>query len=736
MLRHRVYYLLKPYVPWRARMWLRRRLALYQRERNRATWPINEAAGRRPADWPGWPNGEKFAFVLSHDVEGPEGLANVRKLAELEMSLGYRSVFNFIPEGSYAVPKALRDWLVENGFEVGVHDLEHDGRLFASESGFEAKAQRINTHLREWGAGGFRSGFMLRNLDWLHRLDVRYDASTFDTDPFEVQSDGTATIFPFWISAGDNHAYRRLEPVPNNLGGYVELPYTLPQDSTLFLVLREKSPRIWKEKLDWVARRGGMALVNVHPDYLQFEGDAPSPRKFPVSHYAELLRHAGGAHRGTFWQPLPGELADYVARIRPAPPSRRKRVCMVTHSFYENDNRVMRYAEALAARGDHVDVLALRRSLEMPAYQQSDGVNVHRILKRMGKQERSKLEYLLSWVRFLSRSGWWLFRSHRRHPYDLVHVHNMPDFLAFAAQYPRMKGAKVILDIHDIVPEFYASKFGASRRTLSRTVLEMAEKASARVADHVIISNHLWRDKYAGRTGTMNRCSVFINNVNTRVFTPQPAREPDGRRIIIFPGGLQWHQGLDIAIEAFARVIQTIPNAEFHIYGDGNMKPSLIKLSQKLGLGEKVRFFEPVSVKQVARVMADADLGVVPKRADSFGNEAYSTKIMEFMSVGVPAVISSTKIDKFYFDDSVVRFFESGNVEALASAIVEILSDEEKRKRLIENALEYSRRNSWEIRKHDYFAIVDQLVSGVTVPASEMAEEARSAHADNREPVC
>ena len=114
MLRHRIYYLLKPYMPWGLRMWLRRKVAARLLAKNQATWPINEAAGVRPADWPGWPNHEKFAFALTHDVEGPEGLAKVRKLAELEMELGYRSVFNFIPEGTYSVPEELREWLIEN----------------------------------------------------------------------------------------------------------------------------------------------------------------------------------------------------------------------------------------------------------------------------------------------------------------------------------------------------------------------------------------------------------------------------------------------------------------------------------------------------------------------------------------------------------------------------------------------------------------------------------------------
>jgi glycosyltransferase involved in cell wall biosynthesis len=130
-----------------------------------------------------------------------------------------------------------------------------------------------------------------------------------------------------------------------------------------------------------------------------------------------------------------------------------------------------------------------------------------------------------------------------------------------------------------------------------------------------------------------------------------------------------------------------------------------------LGLSGKVRFFEPLSVRQIAAVMADADLGVVPKRADSFGNEAYSTKIMEFMSLKVPVVVSSTKIDRYYFDDSVVRFFQSGDPDALAKAMLEVLANESLRRTMVASASEYSRHHSWESRKTDYLSLVDDLCS-------------------------
>jgi hypothetical protein len=316
MLKQHLYYTLKPFLPWRIRMALRRISAKRARKTLSGHWPIDESAGIPPANWRGWPDGKKFAFVITHDVEGPDGLAKCQQLAELEIAAGVRSCFNFIPEGSYAVPAAFREWLTDRGFEVGVHDLHHDGRLFSSKRSFIRKSVRINHYLKTWGAAGFRGGFMLRNLEWLHQLNIRYDSSTFDTDPFELQPEGVKTIFPFWISqpvlSGGQRTREPAGSVIGSRGGYVELPYTLPQDSTLFLVLEEKAPTIWTKKLDWIADHGGMALVNVHPDYLVFDGGEKSARTFSFHFYAELIRHLQNKHGGAFWQPVPKDVASHV----------------------------------------------------------------------------------------------------------------------------------------------------------------------------------------------------------------------------------------------------------------------------------------------------------------------------------------------------------------------------------------------------------------------------------------
>jgi hypothetical protein len=305
MIARRVYYAIKPYVDWRLRLLFRRWLARRKLQYADGVWPILESAGRLPDGWPGWPGGKRFAFVLTHDVEGQHGLDQVKKLVELERKLGFRSSFNLIPEGQYLPSKELRDWLLAEGFEVGVHDLHHDGSLFQSRANFDRQAPLINRYLGEWNAVGFRSAFMLHNLRWQSELEVLYDASTFDTDPFEPQPDGVGTIFPFWV--------------PGRAGwpGYVELPYTLVQDSTLFLLLRKKTIAVWLDKLDWIANCGGMALVNVHPDYIDFaETGGPSSKQFPSSWYSEFLHLLKTKYHNEYWMALPREVANYVSRHR------------------------------------------------------------------------------------------------------------------------------------------------------------------------------------------------------------------------------------------------------------------------------------------------------------------------------------------------------------------------------------------------------------------------------------
>lgn len=295
-----VYYRLKPMIPRRVQLGLRRSLAARKRAANAGVWPVLESAAAPPPGWNGWPEGKEFALVLTHDVESAAGQDNCRALMALEQELGFVSSFNFVPE-RYPVSQALRQELTANGFEVGVHGLNHDGKLFSSEAIFRQRAGKINDYARQWGARGFRAPAMHHNLAWIGRyLDVAYDLSTFDTDPFEPQADGVGTIFPFVVQGPNGRAY-------------VEMPYTLPQDHGLFIILGETNIDIWRRKLRWIAEKGGMALLNVHPDYMRFEDGPLGAEEFPAGYYADFLRAVQEEYPGRYWHALPWQVADYIS---------------------------------------------------------------------------------------------------------------------------------------------------------------------------------------------------------------------------------------------------------------------------------------------------------------------------------------------------------------------------------------------------------------------------------------
>ncbi len=310
MRRLNLYYSLKPFIPRALRLAFRRYSAKKLRQHCTDTWPIDESAGSTPENWLGWPEGKKFAFVITHDVEGQNGLEKSYKLANLEKEAGFRSSFNFIPEGEYSTSVELREDLISEGFEVGVHDLRHDGKLYLRRELFRENANRINQYVKEWEAHGFRSGFMLRELEWLHDLNIEYDASTFDTDPFEPQPNGVRTIFPYWINKNEMCSNESISHNCEIVDGYVEMPYTLAQDSTLFLILREKTIDIWKNKIDWIVNKGGMVLVNVHPDYIDFGDSTSRNHTYPVSLYLELLEYIKSINESC-WHALPHTVADH-----------------------------------------------------------------------------------------------------------------------------------------------------------------------------------------------------------------------------------------------------------------------------------------------------------------------------------------------------------------------------------------------------------------------------------------
>ncbi len=385
------------------------------------------------------------------------------------------------------------------------------------------------------------------------------------------------------------------------------------------------------------------------------------------------------------------------------------RVCMVAYSFYESDNRIRRYAETLARRGDIVDVIALKRR-DRASRNTLNGVNIYKVQEREGK-ERGNFTYLYRLLMFLLKSTLFISRKHLKNPYDLIHVHSVPDFEVFCAWLPKLTGAKIILDIHDIVPEFYNSKFGTDKNSLIFKCLVLIEKLSIGFSDHIIISNHIWEKTIISRSSPKKKCTTIINYPDNNIFSQRDVARNKDKFIMMYPGTVNWHQGLDIAVKAFAIVKAQAKHAEFHIYGGGPEMDNLQALIKQLGLEQSVLFKGSTSLDKIAKIMASADLGIVPKRNDPFGGEAFSTKTLEFMSLKVPIIVSRTKIDQYYFNDSLVKFFEPGDEKDLADAMLFLINSEQEREKLVQSALKFVEENNWDSKKQLYTDIVHSLIS-------------------------
>ena len=615
----------------------------------------------------------------------------------IDEKFGFRSSFNFVT-GDYQIPEELLNELQTRGFEIGIHGLHHDGNIFRSRKVFAEHAAQINQTLKKWNSAGFRSPSMYHNLDWLHDLNIKYDASTFDTDPFEPQPDGMGTIFPFWIEG------------KNGKRGYVELPYTLPQDFLLFILMQHENIDIWKTKLDWIVKQSGMALLITHPDYINFANNKLKENEYPVKYYAEFLQYIKTKYEGQYWQSLPRDMAHFWStnfRNKKNITRKPKHICMLAYSFYESDNRIMRYADALTERGDTVDIIALK-SEGNPPYEKISNVNIYRVQKRM-INEKNQLTYLTKLVIFLIKSFAFITKKHLQHPYDIVHVHSVPDFEVFAALIPKLQGSSIILDVHDIVPEFYASKFSGNKDSFFFKALVKIERLSIKFSDHVIISNHLWHKTLTSRSLNESKCTTIMNYPDEAIFYQRPRTRHDDKFIMLYPGTLGWHQGLDIAIKAFAKIKDQAPHAEFHIYGRGSERNKLTGLIAELHLDNKVFIKDIMPINEIAEVMANADLGIVPKKNDPFGGEAFSTKTLEFMSLGIPVIVSKTKIDNYYFNDSVVKFFNPDDVNDLAQSMITMLKNKEQRDTLRDNAFCFVEDYRWSKKKNEYFDLVDSL---------------------------
>jgi hypothetical protein len=293
------YYRARPLLPRGAQISMRRVFSHVQARVRFPRWPVETAlhdlyaklfddltcvAGEPVPFLSPWPNGRTWAFVLTHDVETAAGYAKIHVLRDLELDIGYRSSWNFVPK-RYVTDDSVVDQLTREGFEVGVHGLYHDGRDLESMATLQERLPAIRRYADRWHAVGFRSPATYRVWEWMPLLGFEYDTSYPDTDPFQPQSGGCCSLLPYFNQ------------------DTVELPITLPQDHTMFVILNKPDARLWMEKAEHVREQGGMALVLTHPDYLD--------ERLLTAYRLLLARFADDS---TAWRPLPRDVSAWWRR--------------------------------------------------------------------------------------------------------------------------------------------------------------------------------------------------------------------------------------------------------------------------------------------------------------------------------------------------------------------------------------------------------------------------------------
>jgi glycosyltransferase involved in cell wall biosynthesis len=401
-----------------------------------------------------------------------------------------------------------------------------------------------------------------------------------------------------------------------------------------------------------------------------------------------------------------------------------KTICLVVQSVYDFDPRVRRKAEALVAAGYSVDVLALRPA-DGPKQYTLNGVNVYTV--SLGKQRGSLLRYLFEYAAFFA---WTFVRVPllmRRRQYAVVDVNTLPDFLIFAPIVARWMGASLLLDMHEITPEFYMSKYGISEDALIIRLLTWLEKISFQFADRVLTINEPILDLLVSRGLAPAKATVIMNAVDEARFTPpvDAPRPADGaeRFVMMYHGTLTRTYGMDIAVEAFAIAHEHMPGAEIWILGSGPESGPLADLAKECGLSSKVKLFGQVAAREIPGWLRQCDMGILPFRRDVFLNFAFPNKLPEFIVAGKVVAISRLKAVQHYFSDGALVYFEPNSASALAEQMVRVYREGPARNRMVAKAKEEYAPIRWEIMKRRYLDLVGEL-AGVSRRATERRRSA------------
>jgi len=380
------------------------------------------------------------------------------------------------------------------------------------------------------------------------------------------------------------------------------------------------------------------------------------------------------------------------------------RALHIVYSHYPSDPRPRREAEALQEAGWEVTALSLGHPGE-PTRSVVNGVNVVFMpFKRY--RGNSAASYLKAYLRFVAWAAGQV--TARRDEFDLVHVHTPPDIIAYATLPARWKGAHAFLDIHDLTPELYEERFGKRHRFIVRGA-RLLERWSAGRVDHVITVNEQVRRRLIGRGIPPEKISVTMNLPEERIFWRHEIPAPPERPVLAYHGTLVPHFGPGVLLEAAAKMVPRYPDLTVRLLGDGDMKAELEERAQEPDLAGRVEISpHRVPVHEIPEALGAVSAGAVANRAVGFPTLVLPTKLLEYLALGIPAVVTRTETIDHYFEPGEVVTIDRPDPGLLADALARILDDPKAATDQVRRARRFFERHSWRRERQDYVRLAEE----------------------------
>lgn len=388
-------------------------------------------------------------------------------------------------------------------------------------------------------------------------------------------------------------------------------------------------------------------------------------------------------------------------------------VLMIALSTFDYDARIIRYCKALKEKGIKTDVLCVKYNKQMD-FEKFDGINVYRLVNYKNKE--SIFNYIIFSLEFLIKALIKTVSLHRKNNYSVIHVHNMPDYLVFAAIYPKIKKVPVILDIHDLTVELFKEKWPEKKFKVFKPFLIFSEKISCALADHIITVTKECIEILAKRGVDKKKLSLIMNAPDDSLFSYDDFRFKknglDKTFRILYHGTLAKRFGLHNVVDAIKIVIKKYPDIEFHIYGnkDSEYALQLKSRAEQLNISDRIIINQSVPHDKVNEIIKKYDLGIIAYEPTEYMNLAFPTKAGEYALTGLPMIMTELKAVKSIFSNSSVVYLQSENSKIIADHILELVNNREKRNTLSLNAYKDVRSIGWSEMKVRYIELTQQLI--------------------------